>query len=162
MPEILYLSHEDVCRLNINMSEVVGWVEEVFRYKGLGKYEMPPKPGVHTMRDAFIHAMPAYLPDLHAAGMKWVSGYPDNYKSDLPYISGLLILNDTETGIPIAVMDCTWITAVRTGAATAIAAKYLAKTDADSVGILGCGVQGRNNLEALFVIFKSIAIVKSI
>ncbi len=63
MPEILYLSHEDVCRLNINMREVVGWVEEVFRYKGLGKYEMPPKPGVHTMQNAFKHTMPAYLPD---------------------------------------------------------------------------------------------------
>ena len=161
MPEILYLSSEDVCSLNINMREVVGWVEEVFHNKGLGKYEMPPKPGVHTMPDAFIHAMPAYLPDLHAAGMKWVSGYPDNYKSNLPYISGLLILNDTETGIPIAVMDCTWITAVRTGAATAVAAKYLARTDANSVAILGCGVQGRNNLEALLVIFENIAVVKA-
>jgi ornithine cyclodeaminase/alanine dehydrogenase len=161
MPEVLHLSNEDICSLNINMKEVVGWVEEVFRNKGLGKYEMPPKPGVHTMPDAFIHAMPAYLPDLHAAGMKWVSGYPDNYKRNLPYISGILILNDTETGIPIAVMDCTWITAVRTGAATAVAAKYLARTDVESVGILGCGVQGRNNLEALFTIFNSIAVVKA-
>jgi ornithine cyclodeaminase/alanine dehydrogenase len=161
MTEVLYLSREDVCSLNIEMKEVVEWVEEVFHNKGLGKYEMPPKPGIHTMPDAFIHAMPAYLSDLHAAGIKWVSGYPDNYKRNLPYISGLLILNDTETGVPIAVMDCIWITAVRTGAATAIAAKYLARTDAESVGILGCGVQGRTNLEALLVIFKNIAVVKA-
>jgi len=85
--------------------------------------------------------------------MKWVSGYPDNYKRGLPYITGLLILNDEVTGIPLAVMDCAWITAMRTGAATAVAAKYLARPESESVGILGCGVQGRSNLEALRVLF---------
>jgi ornithine cyclodeaminase/alanine dehydrogenase len=85
--------------------------------------------------------------------MKWVSGYPDNYKRDLPYITGLLILNDEITGLPLAVMDCTWITAMRTGAATAVAARYLARPDSASLGILGCGVQGRSNLEALSVLF---------
>jgi ornithine cyclodeaminase/alanine dehydrogenase len=83
--------------------------------------------------------------------MKWVSGYPENHKRGLPYISGLLILNDPETGIPLAVMDCVWITAKRTGAATAVAAKYLARPNSEVVGILGCGVQGRSNLEALRV-----------
>lgn len=85
--------------------------------------------------------------------MKWVSGYPENHKRGLPYISGLLILNDEETGIPLAVMDCTWITAMRTGAATAVAAKHLARPESETVGILGCGVQGRSNLEALHVLF---------
>ena len=85
--------------------------------------------------------------------MKWVSGYPDNQKKGLPYISGLLILNDPGNGIPIAVMDATWITAKRTGAATAVAAKYLARKDSSSVGILACGVQGRSNLEALACLF---------
>jgi ornithine cyclodeaminase/alanine dehydrogenase len=139
----------------------MGWVEEVLRLKGLGKTEMPPKPGIHTRPDAFIHAMPAYLPDLKAAGMKWVSGYPDNFKKGLPYISGLLILNDPETGIPIAVMDCTWITAMRTGAVTAVAAKYLARPDASVIGIIGCGVQGRSNLEALAAALKKITTIKA-
>jgi ornithine cyclodeaminase/alanine dehydrogenase len=115
---------------------------------------MPPKPGIHTRPDAFIHAMPAYVPSLQAAGMKWVSGYPANQARGLPYISGLLILNDPETGMPLAVMDCTWITAKRTGAATGIAAKYLARSDSASVGIVACGVQGRSNLEALTCLFK--------
>jgi ornithine cyclodeaminase/alanine dehydrogenase len=97
--------------------------------------------------------MPAYIPALDAAGMKWVGGYPENLKKNLPYISGLIILNDPETGLPRAVMDCTWITAQRTGAATAVAAKYLARPDSEAVGILGCGVQGRSNLEALRVLF---------
>ncbi len=81
--------------------------------------------------------------------MKWVSGYPDNQAQGLPYISGLLILNDPGTGLPLAVMDCTWITAVRTGAATAVAAGHLARPESSTVGILACGVQGRSNLDAL-------------
>jgi ornithine cyclodeaminase/alanine dehydrogenase-like protein (mu-crystallin family) len=97
--------------------------------------------------------MPAFLPSQKAAGMKWVSGYPGNRQRGLPYISGLLILNDPETGIPLSLMDCTWITAQRTGAATALSAKYLARPDSETVGILGCGVQGRSNLEALKVLF---------
>jgi ornithine cyclodeaminase/alanine dehydrogenase-like protein (mu-crystallin family) len=105
------------------------------------------------MPDAFIHAMPAFIPSLRSAGIKWVSGYPDNQKRDLPYITGLLILNDVETGIPYAVMDCAWITAYRTGAATAVAARYLARPESKTAGILACGVQGRTNLEALKVLF---------
>ena len=61
---------------------------------------MPPKPGIHTQPDAFIHAMPAYIPALQSAGIKWVSGYPGNQAQGLPYISGLLILNDDQTGLP--------------------------------------------------------------
>jgi len=159
--EILYLSLKDIQGLSVPMGQIVGWVEEALRLKGLGKTEMPPKPGIHTRPDAFIHAMPAYLPNLKAAGMKWVSGYPDNFKKGLPYISGLLILNDPETGIPIAVMDCTWITAMRTGAVTAVAAKYLARPDASVIGIIGCGVQGRSNLEALAAVLKKITTVKA-
>ena len=71
----------------------------------------------------------------------------------LPNISGLIVLNDPETGRPIAVMDGVWITAKRTGAATALAARYLARPDSETVGILGCGVQGRSNLEALLALF---------
>ena len=159
--EILYLSLKDIQGLSVPMGQIMGWVEEVLRLKGLGKTEMPPKPGIHTRPDAFIHAMPAYLPDLKAAGMKWSSGYPDNFKKGLPYISGLLILNDPETGIPIAVMDCTWITAMRTGAVTAVAAKYLARPDASVIGIIGCGVQGRSNIEALAAVLKKITTVKA-
>jgi ornithine cyclodeaminase/alanine dehydrogenase len=114
---------------------------------------MPPKPGIHTRPDAFIHAMPAYIPALESAGLKWVSGYPENFKRGLPYISGLLILNDAGTGLPYALMDCTWITAYRTGAASALSAKYLARPGSQVAGILACGVQGRTNLEALAALF---------
>jgi ornithine cyclodeaminase/alanine dehydrogenase-like protein (mu-crystallin family) len=151
---ILYLSRKDVERVGLSMPEIIDTLENMFVEKGEGRVEMPPKPGIHTRKDAFIHAMPAYIPDLKSAGMKWISGYPENHKKCLPYISGLLILNDAETGFPIAVMDATWITAQRTGAATAVAAKYLARRESSSVGILACGVQGRSNLEALACLFS--------
>ena len=136
------------------MREIIDTLEAMFREKGTGRTEMPPKPGIHTRPDAFIHAMPAYIPSLESAGIKWVSGYPDNQRRGLPYITGLLILNDPETGLPIAIMDCTWITAKRTGAATAVAARYLARPESSTVGIVACGVQGRSNLEALTCLFK--------
>jgi len=151
--QLLYLSRADVEAVNIDMPTIIRLLEEMFRDKGLGKVEMPPKPGIHTRPDAFIHAMPAYIPSLHSAGIKWVSGYPENQRRGLPYISGLLVLNDDDTGIPYAVMDCTWITAYRTGAASALSAKYLARPDSRVVGILACGVQGRTNLEAMAALF---------
>jgi ornithine cyclodeaminase/alanine dehydrogenase-like protein (mu-crystallin family) len=150
---VLYLSREDVEATQLPMAEIIQALEAMFEEKGNGEVEMPPKPGIHPRPDAFIHAMPAYIPSVQAAGMKWVSGYPGNQARGLPYISGLLILNDPETGVPLAVMDCTWITAQRTGAATAVSAKYLARPESASVGIVACGVQGRSNLEALACLF---------
>ena len=151
--ELLYLSRADVEAVALDMPAMIGLLETAFREKGEGRVEMPPKPGIHTQPDAFIHAMPAYIPALHAAGIKWVSGYPGNQAKGLPYITGLLILNDEVTGLPYCVMDCTWITAYRTGAATALAAKYLARPHSETAGILACGVQGRTNLEALAAVF---------
>lgn len=150
---LLYLSRADVEAVNVPMAEIIDALEEAFHQHGEGKVEMPPKPGVHPRPDAFIHAMPCYIPGPEAIGVKWVAGYPDNPQRGLPYINGLLVLNDADTGLPLAVMDCTWITAKRTGAATALAARYLARPDSQTVGILGCGVQGRSNLEALRVLF---------
>jgi len=151
MPEnkLLYLSQADVVAVGISMSEIIAALETAFRAKGEGRTEMPPKPGVHPGGgDNFIHAMPAYIQDLKSAGVKWVSGYPENYKRGLPYITGLLIYNDVENGLPLAVMDCVWITAKRTGAASAVAARRLARPESSVMGMLGCGVQGQSHAEA--------------
>jgi len=149
----LYLSRNDVESVNLPVKEIIGIVEQALHEKGCGNFEMPPKPGIHTQPDAFIHAMPAYIPAMNAAGMKWVSGYSRNPDKGIPYVNGLLILNDPENGLPKSVMDCTWITAWRTAAATAVAAKYLARKDSARVGIIACGIQGRSNLETLCAIF---------
>ena len=150
---MLYLSRADVEAVDLPMPDIIAALDAMFVEKGQGTVEMPPKPGIHPRKDAFIHAMPAYIPSLSAAGIKWISGYPDNQAKGLPYITGLLILNDPDTGIPISVMDATWITAKRTGAATAVAAKHLARPDSATAGIIACGVQGRSNLEALAAVF---------
>ena len=153
LQQVLYLSRADVEQVAPGMPVIIRLLEEAFRQKAAGRVEMPPKPGVHTRPDAFIHAMPAFIPAMRSVGLKWVSGYPENQARGLPYISGLVVLNDVDTGIPYAVMDCTWITAHRTGAATALSAKYLARPESETVGILACGVQGRTNLLALAVLF---------
>lgn len=151
--QLLYLSRKDVEAVALDMKTLIDLLDAAFKEKGAGRVEMPPKPGLHTQPDAFIHAMPAFIPALGVAGMKWVSGYPDNFKRGLPYISGLLILNDTATGISSVVMDCTWITAYRTAAASALAARYLAPAGSRTLGILACGVQGRTNLQAIATLF---------
>ncbi len=153
--EFLYLNRDDVMNVGLTMAAIVDAVEKAFVEMGNGRVEMPPKPGIHPGQggDNFIHAMPAYIPAMKSAGIKWVSGYPVNQAKGLPYITGLLILNDPETGLPKAVMDCTWITAKRTGAASAVSAKFLARPDSSTIGILACGVQGHTNLEAMNVLF---------
>jgi len=155
MPDmkLLYLSQRDVAAVGLSMREIIDALEVAFREKGEGRVEMPPKPGIHPQPEAFIHAMPASIPALKSAGLKWVSAFPANTQRGLPYITGLLVLNDPETGLPLSVMDCVWITGMRTGAATALSAKYLARPDSSAAGILGCGVQGRTNLLALNELF---------
>ena len=163
-PHLLYLSRADVEATRVPMRAIIERVEAAFREKGQGRVEMPPKPGIHPGppgSDNFIHAMPASIPALGAAGVKWVSGFPGNQKRALPYISGLLVLNDPETGLPCAVMDATWITAMRTGAATAVAARHLARREAATFGVLGCGVQARTNLEALAVVLPALREVRA-
>ena len=151
--QIVYLSRADVEAVALDMPTIIRLLEQAFIEKSQGHVEMPPKPAIHPRPEAFIHAMPAYIPSLRSSGIKWVSGFPENALRGLPYITGLIILNDVETGLPYAIMDCTWITAYRTGAASGLAAKYLARPNSQVAAILACGVQGRTNLEALACLF---------
>lgn len=156
---LLYLSRDDVAELDLPIATIIDAVEDAFRQRGAGDVEMPPKVAVHPgppAADNFIHAMPAYIRSSGAVGVKWVSGYPGNAREGLPYISGLLILNDARTGVPCSVMDCTWITARRTAAASAVSARYLAREGSEVLGILGCGVQGRSHVEAIRAVLPGI------
>ncbi len=146
--DFIYLSQEDILDLDVPMSKIIELVEKGLKEYGHKRVENPPKPGIHSKPDAFIHAMPAYYEALNIGGLKWVSGYPSNRELGLPQIAGLMIVNDMDTGMPLAVMDCRWITAVRTAAVSAITAKYCAREDTSTLGVVGCGVQGRMNLVA--------------
>jgi len=158
--EMLYLSQEEILDLGIGLGEVVDLVEKGLYEHGMGRVENPPKPGIHARADTFIHAMPAYYRELGIGGLKWVSGYPSNRELGLPQILGVMIVNDMETGVPLAVMDCRWITAARTAAVSAVTAKFCARGDSEVLGVVGCGVQGRMNLLTLSEAVPSLSRVK--
>ena len=141
-----YLSQEDIMGMNIPYSSVIETVERVMVSFGRGLCQCPPKPGVFTRDKSFLHAMPTYIGDTDICGIKWVAGYPANRDKNLPTVSGLIILNDAETGLPLAVMDCRWITAVRTAAVSAVAVKYCKVSTSDTMTVIGAGFQSRWNL----------------
>ena len=144
---VRYLSRADVEAVRLTGAEVIEILAAAFRAKLDGAVEMPPKIGVHPRDDAFIHAMPAYLSSTDAVGIKWVAGYPDNHRLGLPYIHGLFVLSEAATGRPVAVMDATWITEVRTAAASMLGIRALAERPVEAVGIIGCGRQGHVHVE---------------
>jgi len=159
--EMLYLSQEDILDMDIPMREIIPLVEQGLKEHGLGQVENPPKPGIHARSDSFIHAMPAYFRKLGIGGIKWVSGYPSNRELGLPQILGVMITNDMETGLPTAIMDCRWITAVRTAAVSAVTAKFCASKGSETLGVIGCGVQGRMTLGALKEVVPTLKKVKA-
>jgi alanine dehydrogenase len=140
---LLHLSREEVAGLLPTVPEQIDLVERTYVALGEGRVELPPKPGIHPRKDSFIHAMPAYLRDDDVAALKWVAGYPQNKERGLPYITGLIVLNDADTGLPLAVMDGAEITAARTAAASGVCVRRWAPDEWREAAILGCGVQGR-------------------
>ncbi|HEX6653853.1 MAG TPA: hypothetical protein VF072_13995 [Thermoleophilaceae bacterium] len=152
-----YLTRADVEAVALGGVEVLGILHDVFRAKRDGTVEMPAKIGVHPRDDAFIHAMPAYLESADAVGIKWVAGYPGNQDAGLPYIHGLFVLTDAGTGAPLAVMDATWITEIRTAAASILGIRALAERPVETLGILGCGRQGSVHLELAKEVLPSLA-----
>jgi len=133
------------------MKEAIEVVEQSFKEKGEGKVQMPPKMYINF--DEFggdFRVMPAYLMSSHAAGVKIVNVHPKNPREyGLPTVMATVILLEPETGFPMCVLDGTWLTAVRTGAAGGVAAKYLSRDSSTCIGMIGAGVQARAQLEAL-------------
>lgn len=144
--EILYLTRDECVKAGPGIDEILGIVRETLIAHGKGEYEMPAKIGIHPFTEVFYHAMPAYVPSRLATGCKWIECYPQNPKKyDMPQTTGLLIMNDTMSGAPVAIMDATWITAMRTPAVTVLAAAAL-HPDAETFGMFGCGVQGEEHV----------------
>lgn len=118
--EILWLTKDECIQAGPDVEETLELVKGAMIAHGRNEYETPAKIGIHPYEDVFFHAMPAYVPGNLACGCKWIECYPRNPKDyGLPQTTGLQIMNDIVTGVPIAVMDCTWLTAMRTPAVTA-------------------------------------------
>jgi ornithine cyclodeaminase/alanine dehydrogenase-like protein (mu-crystallin family) len=149
VPELLYLTREDVASAAPPLSEVIEAVALALTEKAHGRVLMPPKPTLHPYPGTLLQAMPAWVEAARAGGMKWVSAFPKNKERGLPALSGLILLTNPESGLPEAILDAGWITAARTGAATAVAARALARPDSQTVALLGAGVQARANVAAL-------------
>ncbi len=146
---LLYLTRSEIEGLDIAAAEVVDALDAGLREKGRGEVLMPPKTSLHGPGRAFCQALSAWLPRAGGLGVKWVTIFPENAGRGLPVVGGLVVLSDAATGRPQAILDAGVITAWRTGASAALAARYLARPDVDCVGLLGCGVQGRASVVAL-------------
>lgn len=162
--EFLYLNQADVRKTGLNMAMVLDAVEESFRLHHQGKAILPPKVvlDLDERERGRGNAMPAYVGgDYEVFGIKWIAGFPKNpVRYGLPRATALFILNDSWNGVPLAVMDCTLISAMRTGAVTGVGAKYLARPDSRSVAMIGAGVQARTQLEALKVVLPGLQVVR--
>jgi len=145
----LFLGKSDVLPL-LDMKEIIPAVEDAFRQWALGQAQMPPKSYL-TVDKGDFRAMPASLPG--AAGLKWVNVHPGNPARNLPTVMAVIIYNDPATGYPLAVMDGTDITAYRTGAASAVASKYLARQNSRTLGLVGAGRQSYTQLMAHAAIY---------
>ena len=148
--ELLYLSRDDVQRIPAPPEEILALTEQALIAYSAKRADMPPKTALHPVRDTFFHAMPAYVPERFAVGIKWGSCYPDNMKNyGFSQAQGLIIYNDQLSGLPLAVMDCRYVTEIRTAAVTYAAAKHLAPKETETAGMIGCGVEGRQHVKNL-------------
>ena len=146
---ILWLNRKEVESL-LDMRGTLKVVEEAFRQHGLKKVQMPPKLYLFFKKhNGDLRTMPAYLEEQDITGVKIVNVHPNNPKKGLPTVMALVILNSTETGAPISIMDGTYLTDIRTGAAGGVAVKYLARRNSKIVGFVGTGNQARAQLLAI-------------
>jgi len=158
--KVRYLSLSDVINVGLTFDDAIDIVEQSLSEHAAQQVENPPKLPIHPMPDAFINAMPAFLPRKGACGVKWVSGFPTNVPKGLPTIVAMIVLNDPENGFPVAVMDGTYITGLRTVAVSSVAAKHLCRPDASVLAIVGCGLQGKYHAIALSHVVPSLSVVK--
>jgi ornithine cyclodeaminase/alanine dehydrogenase-like protein (mu-crystallin family) len=143
--DLLYLSRADVERL-LDIDSMLDALGKALIIFSSGITSVPPRAGARVGERGLLGTMPGYVPGV-ALEVKLVSVFPDNHHHGLPSHQGLIVVFDENTGAPLAVMDGTYITAIRTGGTAAVAARLLARDDASVLAILGAGVQGGSHLE---------------
>ncbi len=164
-----FLSQEDVVAAGgLDVEATISVVEEALRLHAEGDTRLPAKSALMWSDElgseetqGRIMAMPAYVGgSIALAGLKWIPSVPSNPSRGLPRGIGLIVLTDPETGLPVAVMDGTVVSAARTGAVTGISARLLARTDSRVAAILGAGVQAGTQLAALEAVLPALERVR--
>lgn len=167
--QFVYLDQGDVLEAGVlDMPQAIERIELALSLLESGDCVDPAKsvlrwsedPAMESVRGR-LNFLSAYLGgSIDSVGMKWIGSFPSNRDRGIPRATALIVLNDPHTGLPIALMEGSVISAVRTGAMTGVAAKYLARPDASSVGIIGTGVQSRTQLLALCAVLDGIVDVR--
>lgn len=164
-PEFVFLSQDDILATGIGMDEALEETERVLGLHGRGDVNLPPKVvlDLGEMERGRINALPAHVGgNYDACGVKWVAGFPGNPgKYGIPRANAIIILNDSWTGMPLAVMDGTFISAMRTGAVTGVGAKYLARPDSRVVAMIGNGPQAYTQIQALLAVLPGLEEVRA-
>lgn len=153
MTQIPYLSSADLDALNLSTSDVISCIEKAIHGAKAGSVWSAAKAVIQPEDGRYMMAALAAMDDPSLLTVKTVVLNPDNPSAGLPQINGLVTMLDSSTGLPVAIIDGNWITAVRTAGLSAVAAKHLARNDAASVGFVGCGVQARSHLDAFADMF---------
>jgi alanine dehydrogenase len=146
---VLILSRSDLEKV-LSIKDVINVVEAAFSELERGTAILPQRATVTLTKEAgWVGIMPAYLGKMGSLSTKIVTVFDKNLEKKIPTIMATVILNSTETGAPLAIMEGTFITAMRTGAVCGVATKYLARKDSKTVGVFGAGVQARTQLMAV-------------
>ncbi len=146
---MLFLSDDDIAEI-LSMREAIDAVERAFGEFAKSSVSMPPRSTI--MLDKYggsVSLMPSYLEETDALATKIISIYPRNPERGLPTTAAWIVVNDPETGMMEAMLEGTYLTAVRTGAVSGVAARYLAPEDSSVAAVIGCGVQGRTQAWAI-------------
>ena len=150
---IPYLGEKDLACLGITSHEVIGAIERLIKGSAKSTVWSAPKAVILPGDGRYMMAALAAMDGPCLLAVKTLVLNPDNPDRGLEQINGLVTMLDSESGLPLAIMDGNWITAVRTAGLSAVAAKYMAKKDASSIAFIGCGVQARSHLAAFAEIY---------
>ena len=154
---IRLLSETDVRSLGLSLPEVLNLTEYAYLLDAGGHAEVPTKIGVHPdYPRSFLHAMPAWVGEARALGLKWVSYFPGNFERGTADSTGIIILNDPDTGHPVCIMEGMYVTFLRTAACAAVAVRNLMQQPPRSLMLVGCGGLGKWSLRMMTAAFPSI------
>ena len=156
--DLLYLSEAECRALPLSDQEIFDLTEHsLVLYSTKQGVDMPAKIALHPVKDTFYHAMPCAIEEVSSVGIKWGASYPQNRVNfEARQANALMVYNDYLTGIPLAVMDGLYITEIRTPCVAFASAKYMARPNTKTFGMIGCGIQGREHVRVVCNTFKEL------